>query len=362
MRRLAILMVVGHGTLLSPAANGLQGPQPPSPERYLELGIRQVTEGSFEEAVFTLDTAVRRLMEQPGRTEELIQAYLYLGAGYVGLDHEDAAKGKFREALKLDPETRLSEGLFPPRVIELFDEQVLEVTVSEKKRSGRRFLIIGGLGAGAAVGVATVARGTEPPSNRDPTASISALPERAIVDVTTVTFTASADDPDGDPLTYAWDLGDGTTSSGYTVTHVYHSEAAHPVSLTVTDGHGGSIVAEASFVARTLSGRWRHDQWGDYDCAHNRGWLECRSVSPGGALLGLMGFTARPSAWGVMSGSVTDPFALDLEIHHSNDPEDIYVERFTGAVWPSLTCMELPPVFFHRPGPDPYGRPGGCSR
>ena len=46
-------------------------------------------------------------------------------------------------------------------------------------------------------------------------------------------------DPDGDPLTYAWDFGDGSTASGPTPVHAYLVGGNFAVALTVTDnGHG----------------------------------------------------------------------------------------------------------------------------
>lgn len=43
-------------------------------------------------------------------------------------------------------------------------------------------------------------------------------------------------DPDDDELTYSWDLGDSTTSSGKTVTHTYQKTGTFTVTLTVNDG------------------------------------------------------------------------------------------------------------------------------
>jgi len=46
-------------------------------------------------------------------------------------------------------------------------------------------------------------------------------------------------DPDNNiPLTYAWDLGDGTTANTATVTHTYPAEGHYIVTLTVTDSRG----------------------------------------------------------------------------------------------------------------------------
>jgi PKD repeat protein len=50
-------------------------------------------------------------------------------------------------------------------------------------------------------------------------------------------------DPDDDPLTYAWNFGDGATSAGPTPSHAYGAAGTYNVSLTVTDGRGGSHTA-----------------------------------------------------------------------------------------------------------------------
>ena len=56
---------------------------------------------------------------------------------------------------------------------------------------------------------------------------------------------AASTDADGDVLGYAFDFGDGVTSAGSAVTasHVYASAGAYTVTLTVTDGKGGSSSA-----------------------------------------------------------------------------------------------------------------------
>jgi hypothetical protein len=43
-------------------------------------------------------------------------------------------------------------------------------------------------------------------------------------------------DPDGDPLSYQWDFGDGTTGSGARPTHAYATLGAFTVTLVVSDG------------------------------------------------------------------------------------------------------------------------------
>lgn len=67
------------------------------------------------------------------------------------------------------------------------------------------------------------------------------------VEGTAVSFDGTgSSDVDGDALVYAWDFGDGATSSGANATHVYQDNGTYPVSLTVTDGKGGSHTAGTS--------------------------------------------------------------------------------------------------------------------
>jgi subtilisin family serine protease/PKD repeat protein len=48
---------------------------------------------------------------------------------------------------------------------------------------------------------------------------------------------SGSSDPDSDPLTFAWDFGDGSTGTGATPTHVYASLGTFTATLTVGDGH-----------------------------------------------------------------------------------------------------------------------------
>ena len=61
---------------------------------------------------------------------------------------------------------------------------------------------------------------------------------------------ASAD-PNADPLTYAWDFGDGAMGSGVTPTHSYAADGVYNVSLTVNDTQSDSLSANTTATILT---------------------------------------------------------------------------------------------------------------
>lgn len=89
--------------------------------------------------------------------------------------------------------------------------------------------------------------GSRPPGNQPPVAAAAGTPLSGSTPLT-VTFDATGStDPDGDPLVYAWDFGDGTTGSGpkpsRTFTNSGTTAIARTVTLTATDVRGATATA-----------------------------------------------------------------------------------------------------------------------
>jgi hypothetical protein len=154
-RRLAVLVLCALGSGLVP----VRADPPPDPE--IEAGIRQVQEGDFETAVITLEAATRRLSREAPRSPLLGRAAVHLGLAYVALDQRDTAKARFKDALALDPNLRLTPERYSPKVIAVFDEARRERTAqalpvpTARKRSAVPWVVGGVAVAGGAAVLAS---------------------------------------------------------------------------------------------------------------------------------------------------------------------------------------------------------------
>ena len=88
----------------------------------------------------------------------------------------------------------------------------------------------------------TVVVTTPTQENRQPTAVITSFAS-GLVNQPFAFDGGSSSDPDGDGLTYAWQFGDGETAASVGATHTYAATGPFTVTLTVSDGRGGSNTA-----------------------------------------------------------------------------------------------------------------------
>ena len=84
-------------------------------------------------------------------------------------------------------------------------------------------------------------------ANAPPIISARASPESGSAPLT-VTFTADASDPEGEPLTLTWQFGDGTTSTAKAPQRTFTQVGTYDVTVTATDPRGAS----ASDVVRVV--------------------------------------------------------------------------------------------------------------
>jgi hypothetical protein len=86
--------------------------------------------------------------------------------------------------------------------------------------------------------------GSRPPVNQPPTAVGKRSPTSGTTSVTVSFDAAGSSDPDGDPLGYHWEFGDGDTATGskpsHTFTNFSGSTVVRTVTLTATDSFGAT--------------------------------------------------------------------------------------------------------------------------
>ena len=90
-------------------------------------------------------------------------------------------------------------------------------------------------------------------SNRPPVlaSGASASPNPATVGQS-VNFSAAASDPDGDALSYTWNFGDGSSGSGANAAHTFTSNGTFNASVTVNDGHGGTVSSNVTVTVSSI--------------------------------------------------------------------------------------------------------------
>ncbi len=130
MRALTALLILALATLGSAPDSATQEPD-------LRLGIRQVEEGEFDQAVLTLDAAARRLKESGASGEPLAQAHFYLAIAYLGLGLESSARERFRQAWAENRNLSVTARDYAPNVVGLYDQVRQQAEAEEAARRAR---------------------------------------------------------------------------------------------------------------------------------------------------------------------------------------------------------------------------------
>jgi len=86
------------------------------------------------------------------------------------------------------------------------------------------------------------------PPNQSPTAAVAATPTVGSAPLLVQLSSAGSVDPDGAISSYAWNFGNGSTSTNPNPSAVYNTPGTYPVSLTVTDNDGASAVKSTTIT------------------------------------------------------------------------------------------------------------------
>jgi PKD repeat protein len=87
-----------------------------------------------------------------------------------------------------------------------------------------------------------------PTTNWEPIARMEASPTSGTAPLTVFFDGSESCEPEGTTLTYKWDFGDGSISTGPTTTHTYAMPGTYTAKLTVIDTGGASAVATAEII------------------------------------------------------------------------------------------------------------------
>jgi hypothetical protein len=156
----------------------------------------------------------------------------------------------------------------------------------------------------AAAGGGTAAYLLLRPTNDPPTAgSVSINPATGLQAATSFSISSQgASDPDGDTLSYSWDLGDSTSATGQSVTKVYNTAGNFTATVTVSDGEE-SATASGSVTVRGMTGNWR----GSFP-----GYTFTMNLSQSGS--SVTGSYSDAEGPGTVSGSVSAPNNVRLTV------------------------------------------------
>lgn len=164
--------------------------------------------------------------------------------------------------------------------------------------------------------------------NSPPAVTASATPQTGTAPVT-VRFDGSAVDAEGDePLTYAWDFGDGQTANTPDATHTYTTPGTFAATLTVTDGRGASGYATA--VVRVT--------------APNTSCFGARSDDFAGTTLDRDRWSTvvrASQAAAVRDGSLVLPTSIGDLYGSRNDAADIVLQPAPDGPWQATTRLSI---------------------
>ena len=168
---------------------------------------------------------------------------------------------------------------------------------------------------------------------------------------------SGSSDPEGDPLTYNWDFGDGSPEgTGETPVHIYANEGIYIVTLVVSDGETDSEPATTTATIRVA-------HWDDDDVIPTDAWVEFYGLAtideiaaepgdevaafdPDGVMCGVY-YLEVPGEYGLMRVYGDDPATTAVD--EGAEPGD----AITFMLWDASEVQELTAACVVHTGPEP---------
>ena len=176
---------------------------------------------------------------------------------------------------------------------------------------------------------------TPPPSaNRPPgVVTIDFQPKTPILaGGTAVSLSATVSDPDGDPLTFTWDLpSEVVTSAGGGMSYTFDRGGEAHIKVTASDGKGGTSTAQTTINVRTLEGEWNL-----VNPVH-QGLVA--SIRHNGR-----SFSGRFNSSHSFTGNVNDGNRVFMKVEDGGDFYCLSTGNYSGTIDSSLNVMEFPGV------------------
>jgi hypothetical protein len=157
------------------------------------------------------------------------------------------------------------------------------------------------------------------PKNKPPVAgTIGASTTSALMGATEVSFNVTgASDPDGDPLTYTWNFGDGQTGSGVTTKHVFSAAGTFSVRLSVADKKVTVEAAPVEVTVKSATGEWGGSLYG----------ARATLSHSGSTITG--GYADQFGPGTLSAGKVSAPSRMEFVITQTPEPGYTWVATFT---------------------------------
>ena len=180
------------------------------------------------------------------------------------------------------------------------------------RRNPLKWVLIAGGGA-AAIGAAAANRGggagdVAPPTatNRTPVITgitITPSDRAGIQNVTQFSFAANATDPDGDPMTFRWEFGDSSSTTGSSPNHIYSQSGVFDIRVTASDNRGAATTFDSTGSGRNLKVLPVTGTWVDI----RSGACGVLALEQTGTMLAVRRTCTGSTGFVTYSGTVTDP-------------------------------------------------------